>query len=154
MRFHRVRELLDWAVATHARLSRDYRAQAKTCDDERVRMALLYLADHEHAMQAGLARYLADDGDHRNALETWFSDTAEFPHPEVVDGLCQRLSGQTVDDVLATALTIHKTLEDMYRQRAATAPIEDERALFAALVAGHEAEVRRLVRDMARLDAS
>lgn len=154
MRFHRVREVIDWAVQTHGRLATEYRAQAKACNDERVRMALLYLADHEHAMQAALARYLADDGDHRNALDTWFSDSAEFPHPEVVDGLCRTPCGRSVDEVLATALTIHRTLADMYRQRADTAPIEDERALFAALVAGHEAEVRRLVRDMARLDAS
>lgn len=153
MRFHRVREVIEWAVQTHSQLASEYRALAKGCNDERLRMALLYLADHEHAMQGGLARYLADDSTHLNVLDTWFDDPADFPHLHVVDSLRGGVSGTSIDDLLATALTIHKTLEDLYRQRAATAPIDDERDLFASLAAGHQAEVRRLVRDMARLDA-
>lgn len=153
MRFHQVREIVSWAVDFHEQLAQQYAALAKKTEDERVRMALTYLAEHEHRMQGGLARYLAADSEHRNVLDTWFSDLTELPHSDVVTRLCADMACTTVDGVLATALTIHKTLEDMYRHRAEEAAIAAEQAFFTALANGHEAEVRRLVRDMARLEA-
>jgi hypothetical protein len=153
MRIHQVREVVSWAVDFHEKLAKRYAALAKASQDERVRMALAYLADHDRAMLRGLARYLAADNEHRKVLDTWYTDFAELPHPEVLDCLCGCMQFERVDDVLATALTIHRMLEDMYRQRACAAAIADEEALFTALAAGHNAEVRRIVRDMARLGA-
>lgn len=86
-------------------------------------------------------------------LDTGHTDFAKLPHPGVVDCMCGCMMFERVDDVLTTALKIHGMLEDMYRQRACAAAIADEVALFTALAAGHNAEVRRVVRDMARLDA-
>lgn len=153
MRFHRVREVIEWAVQTHDGLAHEYERLGCECVDERTRMALRYLSDHERQMQAALARYLAEGSEHRNVLETWFDDTAEFPHPTLVARLCDAVGDKAVEDLLANALAIHKTMEDLYRQRAETAPIGDERDFFTALAASHEAETRRLVRDMSRLDA-
>lgn len=153
MRFHQVREIVSWAVEFHAQLGKQYTALARHSEDERVRMALAYLSEHEHEMQRGLARYLSADSEHRNVLDTWFSDPSELPHPDVLTRLCESMGCTTLDHLLATALTIHKTLEDMYRHRADTSAIADEQAFFTGLADGHEAEVRRLVRDMARLEA-
>ena len=153
MRFHQIREIIEWAVQTHAGLAHAYEQLCKQCGDERSRMALRYLADHEHQMQAELARYLADDSEHLNLLETWFDDPTEFPHPTVVSRLCDAVGDKAMEDLLANALAIHKTMEDFYRHRAETTAIGDERDFFAALAASHEAETRRLVRDMSRLDA-
>lgn len=153
MRFHQIREIIEWAVQTHAGLAHAYEQLAKQCSDERSRMALRYLADHEHQMQAALARYLADGSEHRNILETWFDDPTEFPQPTVVARLCDAVGDKAIEDLLANALAIHKTMEDLYRHRVETAAINDEREFFAALAASHEAETRRLVRDMSRLDA-
>ena len=153
MRFHQVREVVSWAVDFHAQLAKQYAALAKQSEDERVRMALDYLAEHERKMQRGLGSYLASDSEHRNVLDTWFSDATELPHPDVLTRLCGCMACTTIDNVLASALTIHKTLEEMYRHRAEDAAIGDEEAFFIALAKGHESEVRRLVRDMARLEA-
>src|SRR5690606_26424210 len=125
----------------------------KQCGDERSRMALRYLADHERQMQTALSRYLADGSEHRNVLETWFDDSADFPQPAVVARLCGEVGDKAIEDLLANALAIHKTMEDLYRHRGESAPIGDERDFFAALAASHESETRRLVRDMSRLDA-
>lgn len=152
MRFHRVKEVLDWATALHARLAARYRTLAHGATDERLRMALLYLAEHEHEMQAALARYLADDAAHRNVLDTWFSDTVEFPRAEEIEHGIQVGPATTTADLLGAALGIHRALEAVYRTRRETAPIDDERELFAALVLLHETESQRLARDMARLE--
>lgn len=122
-------------------------------EDERQRMALEYLAEHEHRMQRGLARYLKDDGEHRHVLDTWFSSLDEQPPPEVLSRLCGGLSCTTLEGLPSSALTIHKPLEDMRRHRAEVANLPAESELFAALAASHDAEVRRLGRDMARLEA-
>lgn len=153
MRFHQVRDIVAWAADFHARLAQQYTAQAKHCDDERVRMALTYLAQHEHKMQAGLLRYLTPDNQHRNVLDTWYSDLTEVPHPEVLADLCGCAACTTVESLLANALKMHETLEDMYRHRSEVSSIDAEKAFFTALASGHEAEVRRLVRNMARLEA-
>ena len=153
MRFHQVREVIEWAVQTHANLAHQYDQASCACVDERTRMALRYLADHERQMQIALARYLADGSEHRNVLETWFDDTTEFPQPTVVARLCAAAGDKANEDLLANALAIHKTMEDLYRQHTETASIGDERDFFTALATSQEAETRRLVRDMSRLDA-
>lgn len=153
MRFHQVREIVSWAVAFHGQLAQQFSTRAKTCEGERVHMALSHLADQEHQLQAGLARYLAADNEHRHVLDTWFSELIELPHPEVLEQLCAGLTCTTLDRVLASALSIHKTLETLYSHRAQVASIDAEQAFFSALASAHEAQARRLVRDMARLDA-
>lgn len=57
-----------------------------------------------------------------------------------------------MQDVLSTALTMHRTLQDLYAHRVERASVEAEREFFASLSSGHEAEVRRLARDMQRLE--
>lgn len=153
MRFHQVREVVRWALDFHTQLAHQYAALGPACKDERVRMALAYLAEHEREMARGLSGYMDSDSEHRNVLDTWFSDQAEMPHPEVLMRLGECAECTTMESVLSTALTIHKTLEDMYRHRAENAAIADEQGFFNALAGGHAAEVRRLVRDVARLEA-
>lgn len=104
MRFHQVKELVDWAAGYHRRLAEQYTALAGGGGvDERVRL------------------------------------------PECLD--CE-----SVQSVLATALTAHRTLQDLYTHRAELAGGSDEKTFFEALGAGHEAEVRRIARDMQRLE--
>lgn len=152
MRFHQVKELVAWAADYHQGLAERYERLAGGDVSDRVRMALEYLAEHERKMQTELARYLEEDSDHRKVLETWFDDPADFPHAPTLDRLTRCMACDTVQDVLATALTMHRTLQDLYAHRIEQASIEAEREFFAALATGHEAEVRRLARDMQRLE--
>ncbi|WP_192036431.1 2-hydroxyacyl-CoA dehydratase [Halomonas sp. YLGW01] len=152
MRFHQVRELVHWAADYHGQLAEHYGQRAKGKVSERVRMALEYLANHERTLQANLEVYFDDGSDHRGVLDTWFDDPADFPHLPVLDRLPESMSCDSVQDVLATALTAHKTLQDLYRHRADRASIEEEREFFSALAEGHDGEVRRLARDIQRLE--
>lgn len=152
MRFHQVRELVNWAADYHARLAAAYTERAAGQVGERARMALEYLAEHERKMQADLEGYLEDGSDHRGVLETWFDDPADFPHAPTLDRLTECVSCDSVQDVLSTALTMHRTLQDLYAHRVERATAEAEREFFASLSSGHEAEVRRLARDMQRLE--
>src|SRR5690554_6988917 len=101
MRFHQVREVVDWAMRTHERLADEYEHLGRQCGDERLRMALSYLARHERSRVAALARYAADPA-HEKVLATWFDDTTEFPQPRLVDRLCDTVDGQATQDRKST----------------------------------------------------
>ncbi|MFQ3788215.1 2-hydroxyacyl-CoA dehydratase [Halomonas sp. A29] len=152
MRFHQVKELVSWAADYHARLAEQYARMASAGSNERVRMALEYLAQRERKLKADLLGYLDDGSSHRNVLDTWFDDPNDFPHAPVLERLPGGVDGESVQSVLATALTAHRTLQDLYAHRADLAGGSDERAFFEALSAGHEAEVRHIARDMQRLE--
>ncbi|MDI5892638.1 2-hydroxyacyl-CoA dehydratase [Halomonas rhizosphaerae] len=152
MRFHQVKELVAWAADYHRGLAEQYDQLAAGDVNDRVRMALEYLAEHERKMQIELANYLEEQSDHRKVLETWFDDPADFPHAPTLDRLIECMSCDSVQDVLSTALTMHRTLQDLYAHRVERASVEAEREFFASLSSGHEAEVRRLARDMQRLE--
>ncbi|TDO16612.1 2-hydroxyacyl-CoA dehydratase [Halomonas ventosae] len=152
MRFHQVKELVAWAADYHRGLAEQYDQLAATDVNDRVRMALEYLAEHERKMQRELTSYLEEESKHRNVLETWFDDPADFPHAPTLERLTHNISCDSVQDVLSTALTMHRTLQDLYAHRVELASAQAEREFFASLSSGHEAEVRRLVRDMQRLE--
>lgn len=152
MRFHQVKDLVTWAVGYHRRLAEQFSALAGGGVSERVRMALEYLAEHEHTMENDLTGYLNDGSDHSKVLEIWFDDPNDFPHAPVLERLPDCIDCETVQSVLSTALTAHRTLQDLYAHRAELAGISDEKAFFEALANGHEAEVRRIARDMQRLE--
>lgn len=152
MRFHQVKELVSWAADYHARLASAYTALAGGKVGERERMALRYLAEHEHAMQASLEQYLEEASEHRSVLDTWFEDPIDFPHEPVFARLLESIPGNDMPSALATALTTHRTLQDLYADRANHAVTTTEREFFESLVNGHKGEVRRLSRDMQRLE--
>lgn len=153
MRFHQVKELVTWAARYHARLADRYAGLSTESVAERVRMALDYLAEHERKLQADLEGYLTDGSDHRNVLDTWFDDPHDFPHAPVLERLPSSIDCDSVQSVLAIALTAHRTLQDLYEHRIERASGQDEKLFFESLAQGHEAEVRRLARDMQRLEA-
>lgn len=153
MRFHQVRELVRWAADYHARLGDAYARLATEGVAPRIRLALEYLVEHEHRMQRELEAYLAEDREHRGALDTWFDEPDDFPHAPVLERLPAESGDQGVEALLATALTMHRTLQDLYRRRTERASGEAERELFEALAHQEDAEVRRLVRDIQRLEA-
>lgn len=152
MRFHQVRELVLWVADYHARLAKQYTEISSSGVEERVRLALDYLATRERKLQNDLESYLEDGSDHRDVLDCWFDDPSDFPHPPVLERLPESIDGTSVQDLLATALATHKTLQDLYAHRTERATGDAERSFFRALTAGHEAEVRRIARDMQRLE--
>lgn len=151
IRFHQIGELLRWIADFHAQQQRCYTEAAESTDDQRVRMALEYLAEHEQTMQSELERYLEQA--HAELLDTWFDDAVALPHTIAVEHQQADHAALDVEDVLATGITVHRTIEALYRQRQVTAPTPEIGELFDALVRHQNAELRRMVRDMGRLQS-
>jgi len=150
MAFRQVKELLEWIVDFHEQLAKQYAHLADEQADERMKMALVFLADREWRMCRSMASYIEDA--EPNLLKTWLIDSQDFGHPGVLSRLPRCLGCHDIQDVLANVLTAHQTLKDMYRLRAELAQIPEETELFTRLAENQEVEARLQTRDIARLE--
>jgi len=150
MAFRQVRDLLEWVHDFHERLGRQYSGLAEEAADERMKMALVFLADREARLRDAMAAFL-EDAD-QGLLTTWLIDSQQFGHPSVLERIPPCLGCHDVQDILANVMTAHQTLKDMYRLRAELAEIPEEAELFTQLADQQEAEARLQTRDLARLD--
>lgn len=150
MAFRQVKDLLAWIHDFHVQLSNQYADLAETATDERMKMALRFLADREGRMRDAMSAYL-EDAD-QGLLTTWLIDSQEFGHPSVLARIPPCLGCHDVQDILANVMTAHQTLKDMYRLRAELAEIPEETELFRQLAEQQDAEARLQTRDLARLD--
>lgn len=151
MVFRQIEDLLRWVVTFHSQLSEQYIRLAGQQADERMRMALTFLADRERRQSDGMTAYLedADPG----LLSAWLIDAQQFPHPRVLERIPHCMGCHDIHDILANVMTAHQTLKDMYRLRAELATTSKETELFTQLAEQQEAEARLQTRDFARLES-
>ncbi|MGM1051099.1 MAG: 2-hydroxyacyl-CoA dehydratase [Pseudomonadota bacterium] len=150
MAFRQVKDLLAWIHDFHEQLSLQYVHLADNQQDERMKMALVFLADRERRMQEGMMAYLGDADE--GLMTTWLIDSQEFGHPQILERIPRCLGCHDVHDILANVLMAHQTLKDMYRLRAELSSIPEETELFTRLAEQQDAEARLQTRDLARLN--
>ena len=148
MRFHTVKEILDWTRCFHDKLAEDYEQLAEEHERERVGMLLHYLAEHERALGEAIRHYEEDDI--HDILGVAFAPDVELPSD--LDALCKAPDTIDTASVLALALRFHEALEQVYQKLAETAPSERIKALFEN-ISNHEVKEKlRTVRDAGRLE--
>ncbi len=151
--FKQVRELVQWVADYHAHLKGLYTAKAADAGiGERLKMSLKYVADHEESMQSELDQYLAEDSVHKGVLDTWFEEAVDAPNAPLLKEAPASLGTETVQDVLNITLASHRMLGELLTQRAEHAVAGAEAELFKSLADQYDAELRRLARNMQRLE--
>tara|TARA_R110002110_G_scaffold96839_1_gene249045 strand:- start:12771 stop:13229 length:459 start_codon:yes stop_codon:yes gene_type:complete len=150
MAFRQVKELLQWVCDFHESLAARYTHLASNQGDERMKMALDFLADRERRMGQNVVRFLEDDK--TGVLDTWLLDSSDFVHPRVLDRVPQCVDCRDAQDILANAMAANQTLKDMYRMRRELAQTPSETELFTELMNNQDAEIRLQVRDIGRLE--
>ncbi|AIA75859.1 hypothetical protein FF32_13705 [Halomonas campaniensis] len=148
MRYNQVKDFVEWAADYHGRMARQYRAAADSSDQQRLVMALTYLADSELRMKTGLEALFSDGFNHKEVLEIWFDDPNDFPQPPALEALAQQTMADSIDELTRVAVESHRKLQGLYEHRASRAKIEPEETFFNALAEGHHAEARKLVTSM------
>ena len=148
MRYNQIKDLVVWAESFHKCMAHQYSDAADKTDNERLRMALTYLASRELRMQKGLNDLFHDGSNHKEILETWFDESSEFPEPPELEQLTEKSVAGSVDEVTRTAVEAHQKLQSLYEHRASRARIEPEAEFFDSLAQGHNAEARKLVTSM------
>ncbi|MCC5903731.1 MAG: 2-hydroxyacyl-CoA dehydratase [Halomonas sp.] len=148
MRYNQVKDLIEWAAGYHGRMAGQYSAAAEQADNQRLAMALTYLASSELTMKSGLEALFNDGSSHREVLEIWFDESGDFPEPPQLEALTERHVAHSIDALMATAEASHRKLQALYQHRASRAKIEPEEEFFTSLAEGHDAEIRKLISSM------
>ncbi|RUR55769.1 2-hydroxyacyl-CoA dehydratase [Vreelandella populi] len=148
MRYNKVKDLIEWAEGFHKRMAQQYSEAADKTDNERLQMALTYLASQEIQMQKGLNGLFHDGTDHKEVLETWFDESSDFPEPPELEQMAEKSVEGSVDEITRAAVETHTRLQKFYEHRALRSRIEPEATFFNSLAEGHEAQTRKLVTSM------
>lgn len=153
MRYNQIKDLVEWAVSFHSRMARQYSDAADVADNERLQMALSYLASRELKMKTGLEDLFHDNSGHRDVMETWFDDSSDFTHPLELelDRLAELTVTGSIEDAMNVATEAHKRLQELYEHRASHSRVESEEEFFNALAEGHNAEIRHIVASIEEL---
>lgn len=152
MRYNQVKDLVIWATGFHARMARQYSEAAEAADNERLQMAMSYLASRELKMKSGLEDLFHDGSSHAEVLETWFDDSGDFPQPPELDRLAEQTPAGSIEDAMKTATVAHERLQALYEHRASRARIEPEAEFFNSLAEAHNAEIRNMMASMEELE--
>lgn len=151
MKIEQTRDIIECCARFHDSLGHQYEALSKSAAQPRLKMMLDYLAQHEHEMHAGLVRFL--ETAQPAVLNTWFRQVPELPQPDALEALHSCLSCASVEDAEHAATDFHTQIQSLYQQLADLSETPALGELFESLAKGEEAELRRMVRDTARLDS-
>ena len=144
MRFKTVADVLHWVEGFHRQVQAELTGKWAETGDERIRMLLAYLADHEQKLTAALEA--CEEDVPAGTLSTWYRD-ADCPLAMDHAALTKAVSDMDVDEVLACMVRCHNSLIKLYETLRDRAEVPIVAELFASLAAMEASELRRSVRD-------
>ncbi|MGQ7271124.1 hypothetical protein [Marinobacter sp. DSM 11874] len=146
MAFKQLKNLIEWITEYHELLEKQYEMLAAVQEDERIQMALSFLASREHRQAEAMEDFLQDADD--DLMDAWLVDSQDFESRRIP--ACTGC--HDIQDVLKNILASHNTLTEMYELRAKLAQNNREAELFTELAANQQAEARLQSRDIGRLE--
>ncbi|MCK7546550.1 hypothetical protein ACFQGA_06140 [Marinobacter koreensis] len=150
MAFKQLKDVIEWITEYHEMLERQYETLASRQNNERMQMALSFLASREHNLAERMEDFLQDADD--DLMDSWVVDSQEFDLRKIPTRLPACTGCGDIQDVLKNILQAHKTLTSMYELRSSLAQNIREAALFRELAANQQAEARLQSRDIGRLE--
>ncbi|MGX5914020.1 ATPase [Aliidiomarina sp. Khilg15.8] len=149
MQVENLREVLLWTTAFHENLQECLQHCAKENTDERARMTLVYLADHEESL-ARVVKGFATTADSK-ALNTWCYDYLE-KHPIVKHGHCDSpFKSLDTDHVMEKVVDQHEQVIGLYEHLYSRVDIDSAKELLDTIKDVEENEIKRMVHAANRL---
>ncbi len=142
-------DLIDWSHRLHSKLAGYLTSAMSNTRDERTRMLLAYMADHESDMARMVAAF-REQADSK-ALNTYLYDW--LPHKPVTmpDIGKEGHATSSYEDICQLVFRVHEAMIDLYRSLADNAVIPEAESVLTSLLAMEEYESRRLVQQTGRM---
>lgn len=150
MAFKQLKDLIGWITEYHETLEKQYETLAKSQDDERMQMALSFLADREHRLAEMMEDFLQDADD--ALMNSWLVDSQEFDRQKIPSHIPVCTGCEDIHDIHNNVMKAHKTLTDMYELRSRLSQNTRETELFEELAAYQRNEARLQSKDIGRLE--
>tara|TARA_R110001592_G_scaffold3113_1_gene17418 strand:+ start:16659 stop:17117 length:459 start_codon:yes stop_codon:yes gene_type:complete len=150
MQIETLKDVLHWTQEFHEQLSQCLSHCADKSSDERARMILVYLSDHENMLKKVVNGYEASGDEH--ALNTWCYEYVA-KHPIVRHTHCDTPFAELdATQIMAVIVDQHQQVIEMYRYLASRPNIPAARALMESLLSMEEHEMMRIVQSANRLE--
>ncbi len=149
MKIETLHDILDWTRKLHQQLSNRLLASAAVSTNERSKMLLEYLADHEQKLGQLLDAF--ENESDAKALNSWCYEF--FQNNEVLAKQQSKLSFDTMtsDQIVEEVAALHNQVIDVYRQLADQFEVPAATDVIQQLLALEQHEAMRLVQGSNRL---
>lgn len=144
MRYKTVKDILDWTVEFHQQLGKLAGAAADDQQQERLKMLLDYLADHEAELRNAVQN-IEDDVPDR-LLATWFDRSPEIELPTLPEETDEAADAAYVDKMVGKVVDFHDHMVSVYTNLSEQTNNEQIGKIFTNLAELEEHEKINLVR--------
>lgn len=150
MQVESVKDILEWTVQFHHEFAACLKDCAKANHDERSKLLLTYLADHEKTLERIISEF--EETAELNALNTWCYEYLE-KHPIVKhqhhDVPYAELGTR---EIMSQVTQLHEQVIDMFQDLYQRAPVESEKTLLEQLFDVESHEAMRISQSANRLE--
>ncbi len=137
-------ELLEQMIDLHGRFSDKFKQVAVDSPDDRIKMGLEYIGDHQKKMVTVISRLLED---HSKVLDTWLAYTFnEIPTPTAFVDTITIDGSMSLEAIVDSAQAIIDYTEGLYNDVTAVAPAVELKEIFSNLITVANNEHRQLTR--------
>ena len=149
MKIETLHDVLEWTQQSHKQLGDCLHRSADEHQQERARMLLEYLSDHEQRLAKLVEEF--DSGANSNALNTFCNELFQKKSLST-ELICDKPYGQMdTDEILAEVSAVHEQVIDVYRQLADQFEPPHARELIEQLLDLEQHEAMRIVQGSNRL---
>ncbi len=150
MQVETLRDVLHWTKGFHQHLSQCLSHCAENNINERARMILAYLSDHEKHLTDVVNGFEKSGEEH--ALNTWFYEYVQ-KHPIVQHVHCDKPFAELdATQIMAVIVEQHQQVIELYRDLASRADIPSSRELLEGLSSLEEHEMMRMSQSANRFE--
>ena len=150
MQIETLRDVLHWTKEFHQHLSQCLSHCADMNTDERAKMILAYLSDHEESLTRVVSGFETSGNEH--ALNTWCYEYVN-KHPIVQHRHCDApFSELDAVQIMEVVVDQHQQVIELYRYLASRADIPSAQEMLASLRSFEEHEIMRMVQSANRFE--
>jgi GTP-binding protein EngB required for normal cell division len=148
MQFETLKDVLHWTREFHQQLSDSLLHSSSKNSDERARMTLTYLSDHEKALANVVSVFAASGEEH--ALNTWCIEYIVHKPITQQTHVDEPFVSLDATQIISLIVDQHEQVIELYRYLASRADIPSAIELLETLSAMEEHEMMRMVQSTNR----
>lgn len=150
MQIETLSDIIDWSRQVHQHLAEHVAKDADRQQNERAKMLMNYLADHESTLSQLLKRF--EDTADAKALNTWCYEFISN-HPLKIEAEHRRSYAEMgTQEIINSVMAKHKQVLELYRHLEEQADTNSVKELLAQLISLEEHESMRMVQSANRLE--
>jgi len=150
MQIETLKDVLHWARKCHVKLKDCLQNCGDTAEDERVRLLLHYLADHEEKLAKALVAF--EEQANLSALNTWCIEYIA-KQPALLDEVCAApLAGFSTTKIMQSIVQQHENILTLYRHLESRLPRGHAQQLMSDLAEMEHHESMQIVKNQQLLE--